>query len=282
MNQERHKTEWEERIRFVARYYRENVFDPEIGWKKFAAERNIRSRVRIPVWIWQIAAVCLLAIGYGIYRMIERNQPEWVVITASSTRGKEVFLADSSQVSLAALAELRYDAKRFGKDNRQVELKGKAFYQVKHREDLPFRVQTHLGNVVVLGTSFLVRELKTAMEVQVLQGRVRMEAGKKKSVLLEAGMSGLYSEMDGSIQVRQEADENCLSWKTGELVFRETPLPKVIHDIEVCYEVKLTDLSGASDSLRLSATFKKKPVEEVLLIINQTLDTHLVIEKSRQ
>lgn len=33
MNQERHKTEWEERIRFVARYYRENVFDPEIGWK---------------------------------------------------------------------------------------------------------------------------------------------------------------------------------------------------------------------------------------------------------
>ena len=251
MNQERHKSELEERIRFVARYYRENVFDPEIGWKKFAAERNIRSRVRIPVWIWQIAAVCLLAIGYGIYRMIERNQPEWVVITASSTRGKEVFLPDSSQVSLAAMAELRYDAKRY-------------------------------GNVVVLGTSFLVRELKTAMEVQVLQGRVRMEAGKKKSVLLEAGMSGLYSETNGSIQVRQEADENCLSWKTGELVFRETPLSKVIHDIEVCYEVKLTDLSGASDSLRLSATFKKKPVEEVLLIINQTLDTHLVIEKSRQ
>lgn len=282
MNQERHKTEWEERIRFVARYYRENVFDPEIGWKRFAAERNIRSRVRIPVWVWQIAAVCLLAIGYGIYRMIEQNQPEWVVIAADAGQGKEVFLPDSSQVSLAAFSELRYDAKQFGKENRQVELKGKAFYQVKHREDLPFRVQTHLGNVVVLGTSFLVRELKTALEVQVLQGRVRMKAGKKKSVLLEAGMSGLYSETNGNIQVRQEADENCLSWKTGELIFRETPLPKVIHDIEVCYEVKLTDLSGASDSLRLSATFKKKPVEEVLLIINQTLDTHLVIEKSRQ
>lgn len=282
MNQERHKTEWEERIRFVARYYHENVFDPEIGWKRFAAERNIRSRVRIPVWVWHVAAVCLLMIGYGVYRIVERNQPEWVVITASSAQGKEVFLPDSSQVSLAALAELRYDAKQFGKENRQVELKGKAFYQVKHREDLPFRVQTYLGNVVVLGTSFLVRELKTAMEVQVLQGRVRMEAGENQPVLLEAGMSGLYSETNGNIQVRQEADENCLSWKTGELIFRETPLPKVMHDIEVCYEVKLKNLSVTSDSLRLSATFKKRPVEEVLLIINQTLDTHLVIEKSKR
>ena len=138
------------------------------------------------------------------------------------------------------------------------------------------------GSLAFLGTSFLVRELQTQMEVQVLQGRVRMEAGKKQPVLLEAGMSARYSETDEDLQVLQEADENCLSWKTGELVFRETPLSKVIHDIEVCYEVKLKDLSGASDSLRLSASFKKKPVEEVLLVINQTLDTQLVIEKSKR
>lgn len=282
MNQEKHKTEWEKRIRFVAQYYRENTFNPEVAWKKFAADRNIRRQVRIPVWIWQAAAVCLLALGYGIYRMVEQCQPEWVVIVAAADQGKEVFLPDSSQVSLAAFAELRYDAKRYGKENRQVELMGKAFYQVKHRENLPFRVQTHLGNVVVLGTSFLVRELQNQMEVQVLQGRVRMEAGKKQPVLLEAGMSARYSETDEDLQVLQEADENCLSWKTGELVFRETPLSKVIHDIEVCYEVKLKDLSGASDSLRLSASFKKKPVEEVLLVINQTLDTQLVIEKSKR
>ena len=53
MDQERHKTEWEERIRFVARYYRERTFDPEIGWKQFADKQNIRSRFRIPVWVWQ-------------------------------------------------------------------------------------------------------------------------------------------------------------------------------------------------------------------------------------
>ncbi len=282
MNQEKHKTEWEERIRFVAQYYRENTFNPEIAWKKFAADRNLRRQVRIPVWIWQVAAVCLLALGYGIYRMVEQRQPEWVVIVAAADQGKEVFLPDSSQVSLAALAELKYDAKRYGKENRQVELKGKAFYQVRHEENCPFRVQTKVGNVVVLGTSFLVRERKSEMEVQVLQGRVRMEAGKMQPVLLEAGMSARYSETDGDLQVLQEADENCLSWKTGERVFRETPLSKVIHDIEVCYEVKLKELSGASDSLRLSASFKKKPVEEVLLVINQTLDTRLVIEKSKE
>ena len=170
------------RIRFVARYYRERTFDPEIGWKQFADKQNIRSRFRIPAWVWQVAAACLLLASYGIYRMIGQQQPEWVVITADAGQGKEVFLPDSSQVSLAAFAELRYDAKRYGKENRQVELKGKAFYQVKHRENLPFRVQTHLGNVVVLGTSFLVRELQNQMEVQVLQGRVRMAAGKKQPV----------------------------------------------------------------------------------------------------
>ena len=89
MDQERHKTEWEERIRFVARYYRECTFDPEIGWKQFADKQNIRSRFRIPAWVWQVAAACLLLAGYGIYRMIGQQQPEWVVITADAGQGKE-------------------------------------------------------------------------------------------------------------------------------------------------------------------------------------------------
>ena len=47
MDQERDKTEWEERIRFVARYYRERTFDPEIGWKQFADKQNTVSYIHL-------------------------------------------------------------------------------------------------------------------------------------------------------------------------------------------------------------------------------------------
>ena len=91
MDQERHKTEWEERIRFVARYYRERTFDPEIGWKQFADKQNIRTRFRIPAWVWQVAAACLLLAGYGIYRMIGTNHPNGWLLLPMPVREKKSF-----------------------------------------------------------------------------------------------------------------------------------------------------------------------------------------------
>lgn len=271
---EKQKHTLEERVAFVARYYRENSLDMEKAWHTFASERHIRRVFRFPVWARGIAAAMLLLIALGCYLIYRNSQPDWVLITSASGKVTEVYLPDSSHITLASGSELRYDAKTFGEMERYVEMKGKAFYRVKRRVDCPFTVSAQSTRVTVLGTSFLVREDTSLVEVQVKSGRVRFEAGSHQE-LLSAGMSARYSDEEQQIRVEKKESENLLSWQNQELVFRNTPLPQVIHDLEMCYDVRIANRKSASDTLRLTATFRDMSLEEVLMVINQTLDTAL-------
>ena len=152
---EKQKHTLEERIAFVARYYRENSLDVEKAWHTFASERHIRRVFRFPVWARGIAAAMLLLIALGCYLIYRNSQPDWVLITSASGKVTEVYLPDSSHITLASGSELRYDAKTFGEMERYVEMKGKAFYRVKRRVDCPFTVSAQSTRVTVLGTSFL-------------------------------------------------------------------------------------------------------------------------------
>lgn len=271
---EEQKHTLEERIAFVAKHYRENSLDVEKAWHKFASERHIRRVFRFPAWAKGMAAAMLLLIAFGCYLIYRNNQPEWVLITSASGKVTEVYLPDSSHITLASGSELRYDAKSFGDAERWVEMKGKAFYRVKRLESCPFTVSAQSTRVTVLGTSFLVREDVRNVEVQVKSGRVRFEAGNHQE-LLTAGMSARYSDEEQQIQVEKEENENLLSWQNRELVFRDTPLPRVIHDLELCYDVRITNRKSASDSLCLTATFRDMSLDEALTVINQTLDIAL-------
>lgn len=273
---EQQKHTFEERVRFVAKYYQENIFDAEQAWRRFAEKRNLR---HFPRWIWQAAAVVLLALGGFAYFMIETQRPDWVAVATGVGELKEVLLPDSSTVSLAGGTELKYDARSFGGSERRVKLSGKAFFQVKHLEEKPFRVEIRESDVTVLGTSFLVRELPQELNVEVLTGRVRFKTGEGLSVIVEAGQAANYVEGATAIQVDGGADVNALSWKTHELIFQRATLPKVVRDVENCYGVSIQGADEMPDSLRLTATFQDLPLEEVLSVINQTLDTRLhVIE----
>lgn len=278
MNDE-HDNLLEQRIRFVARHYREGGLDADRAWQKFASEHAIRRKVSFRrYWIGAAAAVLVL-VGLGTLFMVERNAPDWVAITTAPGQMKDVYLPDSTLVALASDSWIRYDAKRYDKERRAVEMNGKAFFQVTRNEARPFSVKTDQTEVTVLGTSFQIDEKPTVTEVHVVTGKVCFTASEeKKDVILTAGMSAQYSMEDQEITVLTEEDENKLAWRTGLLRFRETPLDKVIEDLSDYYQVKITNQTK-KEGARLTATFDNLPLEEVLQVVNQTLDIRLVSNK---
>lgn len=278
MNDE-HDNLLEQRIRFVARHYREGGLDADRAWQKFASEHAIRRKVSFRrYWIGAAAAVLVL-VGLGTLFMVERNAPDWVAITTAPGQMKDVYLPDSTLVALASDSWIRYDAKRYDKERRAVEMNGKAFFQVTRNEARPFSVKTDQTEVTVLGTSFQIDEKPTVTEVHVVTGKVCFTASEeKKDVILTAGMSAQYSMEDQAITVVTEEDENKLAWRTGLLRFRETPLDKVIEDLSDYYQVKITNQTK-KEGARLTATFDNLPLEEVLQVVNQTLDIRLVSNK---
>lgn len=139
-----------------------------------------------------------------------------------------------------------------------MEMNGKAFFQVTRNEARPFSVKTSQTEVTVLGTSFQIDEKPTVTEVNVVTGKVCFTAGEEKE-----------------ITVVTEEDVNKLAWRTGQLRFMETPLDKVIEDLSDYYQVKIANQTK-NEGARLTATFNNLPLEDVLQVVNQTLDARLV------
>lgn len=76
------------------------------------------------------------------------------------------------------------------------------------------------------------------------------------------------------LTVLEEQDANYLAWETGELRFNNTPVEKVIEDLSEYYGAPVRSRSMLRGE-KLTATFERMPLEDVLLIINQTLDLRL-------
>ncbi len=273
-NEQEHKLD--ERIRFVAKHYEEGRLDADKAWQQFAGKHQIHRSVSFRRYWMAAASVVLLLIGFGTYFMTERNAHEWVAVTTAPGQLKDVYLPDSTLISMAGNSSIRYDVKAYGKERRVVEMKGKAFFQVTRNESRPFSVYTERTEVTVLGTSFQISEQSGATDVDVMTGKVSFAANGNETdkVILTAGMSASYSMEKKGITILEEADLNNLSWKTRQLRFNDTPLEKVIGDLSEYYQVKIIDKAN-NPNLKLTATFNDLPLEDVLMVINQTLDTRL-------
>ena len=281
MNNEQ-ENKLEQRIRFVAKHYEEGRLDTNKAWQQFAAKHQVRRTVSFRRYWMAAASVLLLLIGFGTYYITDRNSPEWVAITTIPGQIKDVYLPDSTLISMAGSSSIRYDAKSYGKERRVVEMKGKAFFQVTRNETRPFSVYTERTEVTVLGTSFQINEQPDGTDVNVMTGKVSFGAtgNETDKVILTAGMSASYSMESKGITLLEEEDLNTLSWKTRQLRFNDTPLEKVIGDLNEYYQVKVIN-KAENPNLKLTATFNDLPLEDVLLVINQTLDTRLAPESNK-
>lgn len=270
------KDNWEQRIRFVVNHYQVKKLDADIAWRQFASGQGIRRSVLFRRYLFQVAAVLLVVVAIGVFYLKEQQKPQWVVIVTEPNQVMEVFLPDSSQVSMAGNSEIRYDKKLYGKERRTVEMNGKAFFQVQRDEERLFSVLTEQTETIVLGTSFQIAEQEGTTKVYVESGKVSFSGNKQEAVLLTSGMSASYSVTSGDITIQEKEEPNILSWRSKSLRFNETPVEDVIRDISSYYQVNITDTSGIS-GLKLTATFDNMPLDEVLFIINQTLDIALQV-----
>ena len=264
-------------LRFVAKRYRPRALDPDRAWRRFAEAQGISSLKRVwmrSAYVWTVAAsIALLVSLIGFYQW-QQKQPDWVTFTAEAQQVKRLTLPDQTEISLAGGSRLTYDARHYGQEIRLVRLEGKAFFEVRHDEARPFRVETAESRVTVLGTRFQVVADKEQTTVDVVSGKVGFALrGKKDSVALTAGLQAYYTSGDQRIKVTAQPNPNELAWLTHRLRFEETPLPQVVADLEQSYQTMLS-YSGDADK-RLTATLEELTLEEALQVVNETLDVRI-------
>ena len=227
-------------------------------------------------WI-SAAASILLFIGLGISALYVYNQNiRNEIVYSSGDSIKEIQLADGSHIWLNSGSLLKVSEK-FGKKQREVFLKGEAYFEVSRNESKPFKI--HSGETVteVLGTSFNV-ELDTIsgnVNVIVNSGKVGFYQSNQKqdrNILFPADLA-TYLSVNQSISVASNTNLNFLSWKTGVLKFQDTPISEVCKVLSKQFHKKITNKDNQSDMV-LTGTFQNESLDEILNTIKLTLDVY--------
>lgn len=215
----------------------------------------------------RVAGVALLLIAGGIY-YFDRNLEEarfsealpetgdWVRIDNTSQESREVRLADSSRAVLEPGSVLQYP-REFAPERRIVHMKGNVFFEVKKDPGRPFLAYAGDVQVEVLGTSFIIKEVKEskATEVSVITGKVVVEKAqsvkeqkrnlsKDNRIVLTPNKKVTFFQ-NGDHYVTGLVDNPVLVDKSDEFVkpeafdFDEVPLARILEKLEKAYGVSI-------------------------------------------
>jgi transmembrane sensor len=184
-----------------------------------------RSFARHPVAL-AASALLALALGLGLYWQRAGGPQE---ITTAVGALQRVNLPDGSVLTLNTDSAVRVE---MSSTERRVQLqRGEAFFEVATEANRPFVVQADALRVVAVGTAFAVQRDGQRTQVVVSEGRVRVEPGRSgvqpaalsAGSMLEAAADGLHARTLTGEQIDQQ-----LSWRTGLIVFRDTPLADAV------------------------------------------------------
>lgn len=198
--------------------------------------------------------------------------------TTSFNAGNDVMfvsLEDGSSIWLDAGSTVSYDS-GFGEYHRNINLDGRAFFDVKKNKDIEFAITSNDMNVSVLGTSFTVDTKADNNVVSVKTGKVAVTSGDKKVTLLPNEKVRL---VDNSF-INEVASPSDVSWRNEDLSFNNARLDQVIADINLFHDNKivLDSDSKALDCPFTSKSLKKTSFENIIEILEITYD--LQVEKN--
>jgi ferric-dicitrate binding protein FerR (iron transport regulator) len=262
------------------RYYDENPsrnrWNSSSGWEKLHSKletdgllENIESERAsnrlLP--LLRIAASILLVLAIGIpslyFGVIRNSDGETIKRHYSETGISTVDLPDGSRIFLNEGAEITYPA--VFKQERAVELKGEAFFEVMSDPVNPFTVRSGKVMISVLGTSFNVKsKAQTSdIEVYVKTGKVRMALEESdRFITLQAEEVGLTENAELN-RILQE-DPNYISWKTKDFKFVDVELVEVLKELEASYHVNIHAQGVELTGMKITTSYREQSIDAIL------------------
>ena len=272
------KTNEDRMIDFVAKSYEENRFDPKkaLARSQNGSLRRSLSLSKRTVMLKRIAGVAAAAaVGIFLYLSWLTSWIDYAAYDIAQT----FTLPDSSSVTLAPGSTLSLQKH---KDKRLVQMTGKVYFNVRHDDRAPFRVDAGSGFVKVLGTRFQV-DSRDPISVSVVSGKVLFSAIRsgEEAMILTKGQSAVLDPAASKPVEITPKHPNPAAWATGEFIYDNTPLPEVLSELSEYYDVTLVAFDAghsSGESRSLSGEFSTSSLPEILNLINSALGSDIQIE----
>ncbi len=266
-------------------------------------DRKKRGRRNVPVvrWVLGAAAAVLIIVLTGVvyYRNGNAGQVLPNVVATKKGNKTNIVLPDGTKVWVNADSRLTYDPS-FGKDMREVELTGEAYFEVVHDPKRPFIVHTKNIDVRVFGTVFNVRSYadEPSTQTTLISGSVQvsLKHASNKKIMLSPNeklvIRNTYPEPLSKeettdlpqlelLAVKSNPLDSSVSeteWVNNKLVFDKDRLEQIIPVLERWYDIKIV-CRNRPVTRTFSGTFENDKLEDVLQSLQLSAGIKYKIEK---
>ena len=218
-----------------------------------------------------IAIPLLIFTAYHTYRQTPAKVITNMIVSVGPGERVNMVLPDGTKVNLNAETTLSYDISTFNKKFREISLSGEAYFEVANNERIPFLIETGDLDVEVLGTSFNLsaREEDAYIELSLLEGKVHLRSTKsQEDVVLYSNQLATLNKETGKISISKVNNNASIAWRKDELVFKATPISKVLREIERSYGITI-QMNPADEPLDdlFTGTFSTKNLNETFSIL---------------
>ena len=232
-------------------------------------------RGKLAAWGALLAACIALAAALGWYSW----QYSQSIYRTQIGALQSVPLADGSQVTLNTDSTMYVD---ISGRQRKVELRrGEAYFDVAHDSSRPFVVRSGTVSIEVVGTKFAVHRTSQDVRILVSDGHVRVRAfasprQEGTPTDLSVGDVAVLSS-SGIHRHRANPDEldAALSWRRGQLVFRDTPLMDAVAEFNRYHLKQVIVADPQLASVRIGGTFRTANAEGFLRLLQEGFEVHV-------
>lgn len=159
--------------------------------------------------------------------------------TMTTPRGKEykLELPDGTKVWLNAASSITYPT-AFNGNERIIQLKGEAYFEVFKDRAHPFKVETGAATIKVLGTHFdvMAYEEEKVIKTTLLEGAVAV-SGQKKTVRIHPGQQATVDPKNQDIQVASVSTKQAVAWVNGKLSLDDLDVETLMRQVSRWYDV---------------------------------------------
>lgn len=254
-------------------------YDADKALRAVEKKINISRQTNWKFRLQKIAATLLIPVLLGsasyIWYTNGKEAPSslvWQTVETLPGQRSVVELSDGTRVWLNSGTKLTYPV-TFDKKNREVKLRGEAYFDVSRMEKKPFLVDLGDLDIKVLGTEFNINNYPADKNTSVFlnSGSIELlsDEGNSQHKLYEMkpGERAIFDKEGHGLYIERGQPELCLAWMDGKLVFRSDSMSEVVRRLNRNFNIEIEIVDPEIANYTYTATFQHESLEQILELL---------------
>lgn len=232
----------------------------QLNQKRKVSIAFIHNRGKALVWLKVAAAILLLAVtSFSMYYLFSPNSLNEI------TKQGSYQLSDQSMVALNQNSHLSF-SNEYGTSNRKFNLTGEALFDVKNQQNMPFIIMLQNGQVRVLGTKFNVLSTPKYTLIELYEGKLFADFGKKQFYI----KPGERWELINDHWVTTTIENKDPMWMDNAYWhFENASLQYILQQLAQHFNVEFPEISNEELQQRYTINLPKKELKETLHLLSK-------------